>query len=123
MTGRRVLENLHDRGLVEGKGRGRGRVYMLSHGLYKRLNMETEYERRRGIDPVRHEQMILQYIEDNGSITRRVAADLCQIEPYAAGYVLKRMVEKNPDLRLEGTRRWARYVLSDDDSEPESSDS
>ena len=121
--GRRVLENLHDRGLVEGKGRGRGRVYMLSHGLYKRLNMETEYERRRGIDPVRHEQMILQYIEDNGSITRRVAADLCQIEPYAAGYVLKRMVEKNPDLRLEGTRRWARYVLSDDDSEPESSDS
>ncbi len=121
--GRRVLENLHDRGLVEGKGRARSRVYMLSHGLYKRLNMETEYERRKGIDTIRHEQMILQYIEDNGSITRRKVAELCQIESRAAGYVLKKMVEKNPDLRREGAGRSVRYVLSDDDSEPESSDS
>jgi len=121
--GRRVLENLHDRGLVEGKGRGRGRVYLLSHGLYKRLNMETEYERRKGIDPVRYEQMILQYIEDNGSITRRVAADLCQIEPRNAAYILRKMVKKNSHLRVEGRCGGTRYVLSDDASEPESNDS
>ena len=121
--GRRVLENLHDRGLVEGKGRGRGRVYLLSHGLYKRLNMETEYERRKGIDPVRYEQMILQYIEDNGSITRRVAADLCQIEPRNAAYILRKMVKKNSHLRVEGRCGGTRYELSDDASEPESNDS
>ncbi|MCA9442238.1 MAG: putative DNA binding domain-containing protein, partial [Candidatus Omnitrophica bacterium] len=54
--GRAVLEQLHERGLVEAKGERRGRVYHLAASLYKRFQMESEYVRAKGFAPHQHEQ-------------------------------------------------------------------
>ena len=48
--------------------------------------------RRRGFEPIQQEQMILQYVRAHGRITRREAAELCQISPFQATRLLRKLV-------------------------------
>jgi ATP-dependent DNA helicase RecG len=54
--------------------------------------------------------MILDYTRAYGSIARGQAAELCQISPVQARYLLKNLVHQGR-LRLVGERRAARYEL------------
>lgn len=110
---RAMLERLAERGLVEARGARRSRVYMLSAALYRRLHQEAEYVRARGFDSVQQEQMVLNYVQAHGSITRGDASRLCQIDPRQANRLLARMVQKYPEFTMVGTKRAARYILSD----------
>lgn len=114
---RAMLERMTERGLVEARGSRRNRAYMLSAALYRRLHQEAEYVRARGFDSVQQERMVLNYVRAHGSITRGDAASLCQIEPRQANRLLARMVQKYPEFTMIGTKRAARYVLSDPASE------
>jgi ATP-dependent DNA helicase RecG len=108
---RAVLERLVERGLLEARGDRRGRAYMLSAALYRRLHQEVEYVRARGFEPLQREQMVLNYARNHGGITRSEVADLCQLTPRQAGRVLSQMVHKYPEFQMTGTRRWARYEV------------
>jgi ATP-dependent DNA helicase RecG len=85
-----VLERLVEKGLVEGKGERRGRVYHLTAYLYGKLGNAAGYVRTRGFEPIQQEQMIFQYIDAHGKITRTEASELCRIGLDQASRLLRK---------------------------------
>lgn len=63
--------------------------------------------RQRGFEPLQQEQMVLQYVEKHGRITRREAANLCRIGSYQANRLLTRLVKDGRlDKYGEGKGTW-----------------
>lgn len=85
------LERLVEAGLVEGRGERKWRSWHLSAATYRRLGEKAAYVRQRGFEPLQREQMVLQFVEKHGRITRREAAELCQIGSYQANRLLQRL--------------------------------
>lgn len=108
---RQVLNRLVERGLLEARGEGRGRTYHLAAAIYRRLGEPTQYVRTRGFDDLQQEQMVMTYVERHGSITRREAAELCQLDSNQARGLLQRL-RRAGKLDLVGERRRAHYVLA-----------
>lgn len=108
---RAVLNRLVEAGLVEPRGERKGRTWHLSAAAYRRLGQPAAYVRQRGFEPLQQEQMVLQYVERHGRITRREAAELCQLGLYQATRLLDRMVRSGQLVR-RGTRRGTFYERS-----------
>lgn len=106
---RSVLERLHERGMVEARGEKRGRVYCLAAALYRRLGETLAYVRSRGFDRIQQRQMILNLVDAEGRITRKKAAELCQISEPQAYHLLSKLVS-GKDLEMVGKGRGAYYV-------------
>ena len=106
---RDVLNRLADRGLLEARGRTRGRTYHLAASLYRRFGELAQYVRVRGFDQVQQEQMVLTFVDRHGSIARCEAADLCQVDSERASRLLRRLRDQGR-LELIGHKRSARYV-------------
>jgi len=103
---RAALQRLVEGGLVEGRGQRKGRTYHLSAGAYRRLGERAAYVRQRGFEPLQQEQMVLQYARKHGRITRREAAELCQITSAQARDLVRRMAKNGnlaPHGKLKGT--------------------
>lgn len=107
---RTVLARLVDAGILEARGEGRGRAYHLTAAMYRVLGDRAGYVRVRGFEPAQQEQMVLQYAQEHGQITRREAAELCKLSADQASRLLRRLATEHPELRLEGERRGARYI-------------
>jgi len=105
---RGLLNRMVDRGILQARGEARGRTYHLSAGAYRALGEGVAYVRARGFEPLQQEQMVLSYVEAHGRITRREAAELCQIGPDQAKALLKRLTNRG-ELVLRGARRGAFY--------------
>lgn len=105
---RAALHRLVEAGLVEERGQKKGRTWHLSAATYRLLGDKAGYVRQRGFEPLQQEQMVLQYVERHGRITRREAAELCRIGPYQATRLLARLVDAGR-LRRHGTRKAAWY--------------
>lgn len=100
---------LLERGLVEQVGSGRTRAYALGPAFYAAVQDRSAYVRVRSTDPVRQKQMIEQYVETYGRITRGQVMELCSVGPSAARSLLKQLVNEGR-LQLVGERRTAHYV-------------
>jgi len=107
---RAALERLVEAGLVEPRGERKGRSYHLSAVTYRRLGEKAAYVRQRGFEAVQQEQMVLQYTAKHGRVTRREAIELCQLGPYQAARLLKRLV-KEGKLEMRGAGKGAWYEL------------
>jgi ATP-dependent DNA helicase RecG len=107
---RAVLERLHERGMVEGRGEKRGRVYHLAASLYRRLDQTLAYVRSRGFDQIQQCQMVLNLVQTEGKITRAKTAELCQISEDQASRLLRKMRDSG-DLEQNGRGRGASYGL------------
>jgi len=107
---RAVLERLVEAGLVEGRGERKGQTYHLSAATYRRLGAPSAYVRRRGFEPIQWEQMILQYVRAHGRITRREAAELCQISLDQAYRLLQKLVDQG-HLTQHGRKKGSWYSL------------
>lgn len=105
---RGTLEKLVEIGFLEPHGTGRGRTYTLSAHLYQKAGQRAEYIRQAGFAPIQQEQMVLKYIATHGSIKRADAADLCQISPFQATRLLKRM-QKDRLIASVGQGKGTRY--------------
>jgi ATP-dependent DNA helicase RecG len=103
------LQRLVEAGLVEARGERKGRSYHLSAATYRRLGERAAYVRQRGFEPIQQEQMVLQYVERHGRITRREAAELCRLAPNQARDLLARLTRAGK-LVMRGERRGAFYV-------------
>jgi ATP-dependent DNA helicase RecG len=57
---------------------------------------------------VDREQLVLQYVDANGRITRSQAADLCQLDPREARQILERLVKRG-ELVVRGEKRGSYY--------------
>jgi ATP-dependent DNA helicase RecG len=108
---RNVIERLMEIGLVEAHGIKKGRTYTLSAKVYRRLDEKAGYIRQAGFDPIQQEQMVLRYVHKHGSIRRKDAIDLCQIGPFQATRLLKKL-EKNKDIKMIGSGRGSYYSLA-----------
>ncbi|MEW6173345.1 MAG: RNA-binding domain-containing protein [Bacillota bacterium] len=89
-----VLERLVERGLIDAKGERRGRVYHLAAALYAKIGDPSGYVRIRGFEPIQQEQMILQYVDAHGKITRSEASGLCLINENQAYRRLQKMCKQ-----------------------------
>ncbi|MCL5677444.1 MAG: putative DNA binding domain-containing protein [Firmicutes bacterium] len=105
---RGVLNRLVEDGMVEARGDGKGRAWHLSAATYRRLGDKAAYVRQRGFEPLQQEQMVLQYVEKHGRITRREAAALCRLSPDQAYRLLMRLAEGGK-LARHGTKKAAWY--------------
>jgi len=66
--------------------------------------------RRRGFELIQQEQMVLQYVRAHRRITRREAAELCQISLDQAYRLLQGLVEKGV-LIQHGKKKGSWYSL------------
>jgi ATP-dependent DNA helicase RecG len=107
---RTVLERLVEAGLVTAHGVKKGRTYTLSPKVYQATGEPAAYVRQAGFDPIQQEQMILQYVQTPGQITRRDAAGLCHIGTFQAGRLLRKLVQEEK-LAHSGKGRTAAYRL------------
>ncbi|MCX5753114.1 MAG: BlaI/MecI/CopY family transcriptional regulator [Candidatus Krumholzibacteria bacterium] len=105
---RAALNRLVEQGLVESRGEGKGRAWHLSAAAYRRMGEKASYVRQHGFEPLQQEQMVLQYVEKHGRITRREAADLCQIASLQARNLLSRLAERG-ELILRGQKKASYY--------------
>lgn len=105
---RSTLHTLVEAGLVEERGQKKGRTWHLAAAVYRLLGDKAGYVRQRGFEPLQQEQMVLQYVEKHGRITRREVAELCRIGPYQATRLLSRLVDEGRLVR-HGARKGAWY--------------
>lgn len=108
---RAVLHRLVEAGFVEERGQKKGRTWHLSAATYRALGDKAAYVRQRGFEPLQQEQMVLQYVERHGRITRAEVADLCRLSTDQAYRLLTRLTE---DGRLvqRGSKKGAWYERS-----------
>ena len=102
------LQRLVESGLVEARGEGKGRNYHLSASAYRRLEKSAAYVRQKGLDILQQAQLVMQYIEANGKITRKEAAELCRIGPDQA-YRLFKSLNIKGKIRMHGSKRGSWY--------------
>jgi ATP-dependent DNA helicase RecG len=107
---RAKLEGLVESGLVERRGRGKGRTYLLSADVYRALGQPAAYVRARGFDPEQMEQMVILYVRSHGRITRSEVMNLCRINQRQATYLLQKLMNKNR-LQPHGVARGRYYEL------------
>lgn len=106
------MERLHERGLVDARGERRGRVFHLSAALYRKLGQPTSYVRTHGINPIRHEAMVLEYVQAHGRMERKNVIELCDLSAAQAGRLLKKLCIRGKLKRRGTPPRWTYYVLA-----------
>lgn len=106
---RAILHRLMEGGLVEQQGKNKGLRWHLSAAVYRALGVKSAYVRQRGFEPLQQEQMVLQYVEKHGRITRGEAAELCRLSPDQAYRLLDRLCGTG-GLARQGTKRGSSYV-------------
>ena len=106
---RGALEKLTEAGLVEARGSGRGRTYMLSAKVYRTTGQKAAYIRQVGFDSIQQEQMVMSYIDKHGSIKRADVAELCHLTPPQAYHLLKKLKNQGK-IQQQGERRYAVYT-------------
>lgn len=106
---RALLTRMVERGWVEARGERKGRTWHLSAAVYRVLDAPASYVRVRGFEPLQQEQMVLQYVDAHGQISRAQAADLCAIAPDQASRLLRRLAQRG-ELVRRGERRGSVYM-------------
>lgn len=109
---RATLHRLVEAGLVEERGQKKGRTWHLSAAAYRALGDKAAYVRQRGFEPLQQEQMVLQYVEKHGRITRSEAAELCRISPPQAYRLLDRLLKQGFITREGGRGRGVGYRMA-----------
>ncbi|MDO4486452.1 MAG: putative DNA binding domain-containing protein [Bacillota bacterium] len=105
-----AVESLVEMGLVEAKGTGRGRYYMLSSGVYKKSDNVVGYIRQTDIDKLRYEELIIKLAKNQGYVTRGSVAELLNLSPPQAYRIILKLKNKGL-LELKGKGKQAKYIL------------
>ena len=64
---------------------------------------------QRGFEPMQQKQMVLQYLEKHGSISRGEVAELCRLSPPQAYRLLKRLAKQGKIRQTSGSTKGVRY--------------
>ena len=113
MTPEQLVEIIHDGESLDrefkAEEKRKGRSYHLAASTYRRLGAKDAYVQQPGFEPFQQEQMVLQYVERHGSITRKEVGELCKVSQPQAYRLLHRLA-KQGHLRQVGSRgRSVRY--------------
>lgn len=108
------LTGLMEAGAVESQGKGRNVRYFLSREMYHTLGEPGVYTRKRGLDHDTNKALLLKHITDH-NIEGSPLSHLCQVLPAnSAAHVRWLMEELRSEgfIRVENSRRWARWHLA-----------
>jgi ATP-dependent DNA helicase RecG len=110
---RSVLEALTERGWLEAKGEKKGRVYHFSAMVYRQLKVPEAYVRAHGIDPLRQEGMVIEYLHAHAQVKNEKIQSLLSVTRNQANHILTTLRDKNR-IKQVGTRgRHVYYVLNE----------
>ena len=104
-----ILNALIERGILEPFGQTKGTVYRLSKEVFTKVRRSIEYRLHRRAEAAYAENVILEYVKENGYITNEVCRTLLRINRSQALYLLNRLVGKNK-LTKPAKGRNARYL-------------
>jgi ATP-dependent DNA helicase RecG len=90
-------------------------VFRLSSSVYRELGESVAYIRERGIDALRHEELILSYVRQFGSISNRQVRELLGVDKFTASKTLRRLVDAGKLKRIGSGDKNAAYVLETSD--------
>ncbi|WP_373994552.1 DNA glycosylase AlkZ-like family protein [Duganella sp. Leaf126] len=99
-------------GLAQAHGTTRGRTYTLAAGVYQAEGDRAAYTRQMGFSNLQHEQMVLSYVRQHGSVRRSDVADLRRLTSIQARDLLKRL-RQSGRLQQHGERQAAYYVMGE----------
>lgn len=108
-TARAIIERLVEAGLVDPQGIKKGRTYTLSASIYRQLGQSTDYIRQVGFDRIQQEQMVLQYVQKHGKITRKDVMTLCRLTEDQSTRLLRDLM-KNERLHSSGKTKGKFYT-------------
>ena len=105
-------------GFLERRGKTKAVTYHLNKGISKDLHGKASYTKTKGIDPVRYQEMVRQFVEDYGSITPKECRELLGLgESRTAQSSMSRYLKEWSDesgfLRREGNPPSTRYLFRD----------
>lgn len=104
------VEQLIEVGLIEAKGSGMARNYILGAKVYKEQNNSIAYVRQSGIDELRYNELIMNLVRQQGFITRNNVSELLNINDSQSYRLLKKLSD-NEELKLVGRGAGAKYIL------------
>jgi ATP-dependent DNA helicase RecG len=96
---------------LEAKGEKKGRVYHFSAMVYRQLKVPEAYVRAHGIDPVRQEGMVIEYLHAHGKITSQEIQELLGITRNQERYVAQKML-KTGKIKMAGKPPAGAYYLA-----------
>jgi len=102
---KKILSKLASKNFIKFKGKD----YILSPWVYKELNILDEYIHLSGFEGIQQETMILQYIEENGSITRAEIETLCNLPPNTALRRISKLIEQGK-IKKVGSNKSTKYI-------------
>ena len=105
---KRHVETLVEDGLLECKGSGSDRDFILSSKFYKAQNREIEMVRQSGIDFVRNDELVMQLAREKGCIPRADVMQILGLEAQPAYRLLRKLTDQGRLIR-EGDRRTSTY--------------
>ena len=82
---------------------------MLDKRCYKSEKNIIAYARQKDINMIRYDELIMQFVSQNGYIKREDVVDLLHVTPSQA-YRLLSKLSNNGFLKLEGKGRYSKYV-------------
>ena len=88
-----------------------GKEYMLTARMYEAMKSSIEYTKDKSIQYIKAKEMILEYIEANGSITNEKTRELCGFSKQQARGTLDKM-RNEALIILTGAARSAKYIKS-----------
>jgi len=104
------VETLVEAGLLQAYGSGRGRSYTLSSKLYDLQGKRAEYIRQAGFNALQSEQLVKNFVEQNGRITRGDVMHLCSMTQTQAYRLLKKLNDEKY-IKKQGDRKSSYYIL------------
>lgn len=112
---RTVLNRMAQEGILERSGASKASAYRLALSIYRKLGEEVDYVREKGIDAVRHPEMVLQFLRKPGieKITNSECQKLCGLDRIQAWNLLARM-SRDGLLERHGERKYTCYTLPAD---------
>ena len=108
---RRIIQQLVEAGLVQAHGSTRSRTYTLSVDIYQAKGEQAAYTRQAGFSKLQHEQMVLSFARQHGSIQRKDVMELCLLNGDQAYRLLQRLCSDG-HLIKHGERRGSYYTVS-----------
>ena len=108
---REILMRMINRGLLEKSGVKKGLVFRLSGSLCKKLGESISYIRGRGVDEIRHPELILEYVKEYGSINNTETRELLGVDINKAYKLLKKLANTGKILKMGSGNKNAIYTL------------
>ena len=102
------LNSLIRDGLIEVSGK----EYMLTAKMYEAVKSTVEYTKDRSIQYIKAKEMIMEYVQETGSITNTQVRELCGFTRQQARLTLEKM-QMEGVIVLLGKGRYAKYVASE----------